>query len=356
MSVYLRSSLKAGPFRFNLSKSGIGVSAGVPGFRVGTGPRGNYVRVGAHGVAYRATLGSPGTRDARAGQRPTLPGAPAATRGSVAVHEIATATIEELQGSRPSEFLEQLQTAARRRSIWPWAAALAISVSAPLFMLPMLVLGPLVYWLYLRDRAAQRIVAFYDFENETAQRFSRLLHAAEQVQQSQRNWAIIGSGAVVTTTQHKMNSGVSAVVKRKPARVTTNGPRELVTNIAVPSFRCGAHTVHLLPDRILVKHRRGFADLSYRELSVTAAELRFHESGPVPRDSQQVGTTWQYVNVKGGPDRRFKNNPQLRIMLYGRIAFTTRTGLNLQWNCSRPASAHQLAQAVSSYDAPARTP
>ena len=35
-----------GPFRFNLSKSGLGVSAGVPGFRVGTGPRGNYVHMG----------------------------------------------------------------------------------------------------------------------------------------------------------------------------------------------------------------------------------------------------------------------------------------------------------------------
>lgn len=34
------------PFRFNLSNSGIGVSAGIKGFRVGTGPRGNYVHMG----------------------------------------------------------------------------------------------------------------------------------------------------------------------------------------------------------------------------------------------------------------------------------------------------------------------
>src|SRR3954451_2417379 len=55
MSFYLRKSVKAGPFRFNLSKSGLGVSAGVPGFRAGTGPRGNYVRVGGGGVFYRVT-------------------------------------------------------------------------------------------------------------------------------------------------------------------------------------------------------------------------------------------------------------------------------------------------------------
>jgi len=65
MGFYLRKSLRAGPFRFNLSKSGLGVSAGIPGFRVGAGPRGNYVHVGAHGVYYRATLGGkPGTRSA----------------------------------------------------------------------------------------------------------------------------------------------------------------------------------------------------------------------------------------------------------------------------------------------------
>jgi DNA polymerase-3 subunit epsilon len=57
MGFYVRKSLRAGPFRFNLSKSGLGVSAGVPGFRIGTGPRGNYVHVGAHGVYYRASLG-----------------------------------------------------------------------------------------------------------------------------------------------------------------------------------------------------------------------------------------------------------------------------------------------------------
>ncbi|MGS2809938.1 DUF4236 domain-containing protein [Nocardia sp. MW-W600-9] len=52
IGIYGRQSLNAGPFRFNLSRSGIGISAGVPGFRVGSGPRGNYVHAGAHGVYY----------------------------------------------------------------------------------------------------------------------------------------------------------------------------------------------------------------------------------------------------------------------------------------------------------------
>jgi hypothetical protein len=45
MGFYIRKSIFAGPFRFNLSTSGVGVSVGVKGFRVGTGPRRNYVHM-----------------------------------------------------------------------------------------------------------------------------------------------------------------------------------------------------------------------------------------------------------------------------------------------------------------------
>ena len=60
MPFYIRKSVSVGPFRFNLSKSGIGVSAGVRGFRIGSGPRGNYIHMGRGGVYYRASLPSSG--------------------------------------------------------------------------------------------------------------------------------------------------------------------------------------------------------------------------------------------------------------------------------------------------------
>lgn len=71
MSFYIRKSIKAGPFRFNLSKSGLGVSAGIPGFRVGTGPRGNYVHMGRNGIYYRASVN--GQVDVPAGGRIKVP-------------------------------------------------------------------------------------------------------------------------------------------------------------------------------------------------------------------------------------------------------------------------------------------
>lgn len=59
MGWYLRKSLRFGPLRFNLSKSGIGTSIGVKGLRVGTGPKGSYLHGGRGGLYFRERLGEP---------------------------------------------------------------------------------------------------------------------------------------------------------------------------------------------------------------------------------------------------------------------------------------------------------
>lgn len=58
MGFYFRKSIGFGPFRINLSKSGIGASVGVKGVRVGAGPRGARLTVSSHGLFYRQKIGS----------------------------------------------------------------------------------------------------------------------------------------------------------------------------------------------------------------------------------------------------------------------------------------------------------
>src|SRR5688572_23834586 len=60
-----------GGFRLNLSKSGIGASWGVPGFRVGTGPRGERVTayVPGTGLGWTSSLGSKSPRAERSDRR-----------------------------------------------------------------------------------------------------------------------------------------------------------------------------------------------------------------------------------------------------------------------------------------------
>lgn len=78
MGLSFAKSVKFGAVRFNFSGGGIGVSVGVPGLRIGTGPRGAYIGGGMGGFRYRKSLGtnSPPSRvpDQQRITQPSSPG------------------------------------------------------------------------------------------------------------------------------------------------------------------------------------------------------------------------------------------------------------------------------------------
>ena|SRR2546427_5338656 len=62
MGWYLRKSFKLGPFRINLSKSGLGGSVGVRGARVGLDAKGRLMRQGDEAIFTSATTVDPPNR------------------------------------------------------------------------------------------------------------------------------------------------------------------------------------------------------------------------------------------------------------------------------------------------------
>ena len=357
MALSARSSLKAGPFRFNLSKSGIGVSTGVPGFRVGTGPQGNYVRVGTGALAYFISS-APTTRPRPSGPPRSLPMASEA----IAMHDNTGTPVSTLAAGTSEGLPSQLSEAAHRLSMWPYAAAVTFVclLVVPVGDLLDLLLAPLTVWLYLRDKSRKSVVVFYDVEGTPKASFEQIAAAVAGIGSAQKTWFIPTTGAVTTTRQHKVNSGAKSIVSRQPTRLGSRGPRELVSNIDVPTLSNGGRAVYFLPDQIVVRDGKDFAGFRYPEVRASAAPQRFIETGVPPRDSQQVDSTWRYVNVKGGPDRRYKNNPRIPIMLYGRLVVSGPQGLHLEWNCSKVSAAmvaaQSLAQAARSIPARAQRP
>jgi hypothetical protein len=74
MGLTFAKSVRFGAVRFNFSGSGIGMSVGIPGLRIGTGPRGAYISGGAGGFRYRRSLSS--TPRAAAARLQASPGVP----------------------------------------------------------------------------------------------------------------------------------------------------------------------------------------------------------------------------------------------------------------------------------------
>jgi hypothetical protein len=374
MGFYVRRTVKAGPFRFNITKSGIGVSTGVRGFRVGTGPRGNYVFAGGHGFYYRASLGGAPTgrwpwvqrhEEARQLSRPYMGHAHPAQPyrpSDLVLEDVSGATALSLEPTGPGDLIDQLNAAAARFTWW-WPAGIAIFL---LGLILGLVLGMLwalavwvpggagAIWLYLNDQAQRTVVLFYDLRGARAGYFATLFTGWDRLTECQRLWRIVRSGAVRTTYQYKTHAGVDHVVDREPVAATVAGPKRLSTNIAIPSLVAGNAGLYFLPDRILLRYGNTYSDLAYRDLRVASDRSRFTENSSLaPSDAVQLGLTFQYVNVKGGPDRRFKNNPLLPIMLYGELELSSLQGLRWQIQISRadaaPAIAATLAAMVGSF-------
>ena len=162
-------------------------------------------------------------------------------------------------------------------------------------------------------------------------------------------WRIVESGKVQTLHQYKTTAGASHLINRVGASFSTAHPKVLVPNITVPSVSSGNTTLYFLPDRILVRTGRKWTDVHYQHLQVDAHHQRFIEDETPPRDAQQVGTTWKYVNKDGGPDRRFKDNRQLPIMLYGRVTLSSSHGLSWILDLSVTSVADSLAACLRSY-------
>jgi uncharacterized protein DUF4236 len=125
MSYFFRKSLNFGPIRLNLSKSGVGASAGVKGARLTMTPRGTtYITVGSHGFYYRETLSQRG--GGAAGPLPS----PSADPVAPPADKIVTADASDLVDSSSEALIGRLNERAQMFNpawfVYAIAAALAV--------------------------------------------------------------------------------------------------------------------------------------------------------------------------------------------------------------------------------------
>jgi hypothetical protein len=290
-------------------------------------------------VQYRSTLKSPI-------EEPAWTPPPPPPVADVLLEDVTGASAADLVPTGPGDLVEQLNEAAGRWRFFPWVLGalvlilLAKPVVGVILLLPAI---PGLIWLWYQDRARRTVVAFYDVNDSAAEWFQHLVDAAGSLAGNQALWRVNAAGNVRTTYQYKVNAGATTIVSRATAGVSLEPPPILATNIAVPSITSGKAGLFFLPDRLLVRDGKRFSDASYSDLEFEVTAIRFTESGRVPRDSQQVDTTWQYVNVNGGPDRRFKDNRRYPVMLYGELTIASSSGLHWLLQSSQPASAEQVA-------------
>lgn len=375
MGFYFRRSINFGPLRLNFSKSGIGVSAGVKGARISSGPRGTYVHAGRNGFYYSQRIGG---QSAHRPEPPTLgqpSQSPPLDQQSSSPYVIKTADVSRLVETSSTELLNQINSNAAQMRSAPLAVLAALAVSGLVFALVLLfaapvadffvadrdfaisigtfvafiatsislILGLSFSWrIHKGDELKRTTPLFYELEQNAQKKFHTIKQACEGLAASSRVWRVQTNQPI---WDWKRNAGASALITRQPIFVGRQQPPYIATNVDVWSIKLNEMALFFMPDYLFIRQRGRYGAVSYDSLEVLFSPTRFIEDQIVPPDAQVVDYTWRFVNKKGGPDRRFNNNRQLPIAVYGFMQFQSGSGLNIHLNVSSVERAEHSAEA-----------
>ena len=344
---YIRKGFNFGPLRLNLSRSGFGASVGVKGARIGLTPRGEtYVHLGRGGLYYRQTLSRLHPHGSITPQYQ-----PPALLSGGQLTEITSAAAQTIVDSSATDLLRELNIVKRRIDLFPVAAIVGIllllrtiQVQADWWVGIAAVVALVLFAVSARhsDVTNNTVAMHYSLEGEAAESASQLRNVMTGFAACSKIWRVDAAGRQY---DWKRNAGASYSEKRQQTHVSFGCPSKIVCNISVPILKAGRKSLYFFPDRLLVYDSSGVGAISYEDLQVRAGQTRFVETEYVP-DATKVGSTWRFVNKNGGPDRRFNNNRELPIMLYGELSLTSSSGLNEWFQCSIPGSAGQVSAVV----------
>jgi hypothetical protein len=359
MALHFRRSVKAGPFRFNFSKSGIGLSVGVRGLRFGTGPQGHFIHAGVGGIYYRKTFSwKEGKKSSSKTSLPTQQygqNSQVYFQGQDGIRflKIESGNLDGMTDSQVESIITDIsEKIAKNKKSWTFGllvgliatAAFALEHSTAIVGVPLTAFAVLVgNWL---DSFQRVTVLMYELDPVFLTKFRNTRSVFLKMSQCECSWHIPDAGKIETLTQWKRNAGVSTVVHKNSIHLGTGLPATVRCNIDVPIIPLGRKKLYFFPDFLLVADGAKVAGVSYSELQIKVQTSNFVEDGRVPTDSRVVGRRWKHPNKGGGPDRRYNDNRELPVCEYEDILFRSESGLLELIELSKPGYGAHFKQCL----------
>lgn len=332
MAWYFRKAVEIGPVRFNLSKSGIGASFGVKGFRIGIRPDGrSYIHAGRNGIYYHEEL-----TDKTKSQN-TINKDDSSINNTIFYN---TAGTDELKSNYKTELVEALTKSytAFRYDYLTGAIGLIITFMFLLFtflaqdkdiqssqiQLAVIIAINICLFLIVAKWETKRrsIDIIYEFENNDYKYYENIILAFNKIAECNKIWSLISSLQLSDTYQYKINAGASSLVNTGVASGGTGKLPWVNTNISIPLIKANNKSIYFVPDGIIVYDTKGIAYVEYQSLKINNNTINFIDEFP-PSDANIIDKTWQYTNINGTPDRRFKYNKQIPVCRYGELKIET---------------------------------
>lgn len=312
-----RKSINLGcGFRINLSKSGIGYSWGVGGFRITKTAKGTIRRTASirgTGISYTSETGTRKRDTVQSREQ----------NNYYDTENIVNSSADLIL----SEGLEDILSVARSRILIDHIANIGMICSTILMLVKIYFIIALLIFIIVKVyiRTLGLIGLDYVIDDDQKDVVHQRINPFARIASSEKCWRIIQSNKVI---DKKYTGGASSSVKRVLCKTFQRAVFPFKSGTEAVSFKSGSETLIFLPDKLFIIQGNKIGALDYNDISKSVCDTRFIEDGIVPTDAQIVGYTWQYVNKSGGPDKRFKNNRKLPICQYGEVKLKSALGLN----------------------------
>jgi hypothetical protein len=372
--------------RLNIGKRGISASIGVPGATVNFGQKGIRATVGLPGSGLSYTTptlsyddgGSVANQLNPSSTSPHLesllpesntPSSAKIYMPQAGMNEISSASVEvltssslvplrdliakareqrvevkvDLQDAIAEEAKQNSELARRKSSFFRWFYKRRIAELDTELPLTQAEVSRLASW-----EENTKISITFESSDASQLAYAAMVRAFDLLRASIKTWDITADKA---TDQFSERTLASRSINRQTVTFDFSST-DLIkfTGRAMRFENVNGDDILLYPGvAVMPRADEAFALIDIRELQIHAERRGFHETDGVPSDANIVGYTWAKTNKDGSPDRRFKDNYQIPICIYGNITFKSQTGVTEEYMVSNADAAQAFAEAVKRY-------
>lgn len=344
MGFRFRKSINiGGGFRINLSKTGVGYSWGLPGFRttkLANGRNRDTLSVPGTGISY--VEDSSGNRNQIQSRSDQISDAEQLLNNAVSV---GTVNINHLQ---PVEYSSLLGEIAKIRKLGWLGIILICTIVFALFSKIFLVTGCVGILLLIYVYKVKPIQIDYSFDSHISEQYKILLESLQALNHSIKVEEILSKSSI---NKERAFAGAQTGIgpnSTKDLHISYTPPWFLKLNIDIIAMTASKATLLFLPDKLLVYDGYRTGAINYSSLNIVCTTVGFMLDNDIPSDAQIVSHRWEKMNKDGSPDKRYKDNHQFSVCRYGKVDISAVSGLNLELLCSNIDAVSKFAESLIS--------
>lgn len=336
-----RKSINIGGFRINFSKSGIGYSFGVPGYRITKKANGGY----------RETYNLKGTgishvRDFTSGN--DLPKNDDLNSDDSLNNDVTNLGFLDSDVNELCTNLSNTIIFNKRINFIIIFLILLSMIGVVLTFVDLLFSIVIVIPVFVIVIIPKKrmVTLDYNFDDYRMDNYNKLLLGLKSLESNHRIWEIKSSES---TTDWKNNAGATTLLQIVKLSFVSHGLKYLKTNLIIKTLNIRNIKFIFLPDSIILARDNVIKSLSYKSLKLTSEDVLYAETDEVPKDTMISHYTWRFPNKDGSPDRRYNNNYKIPNCEYSKIKIDNNKGLNINIMCSSRSKSRDFVSWLNYY-------